>query len=581
MSTTQHANAPQTIDELFLSDVHGEYESFAHALRSAAGTIHRQIDELFSRDLDEDDRCSLATLVYYPEEVVARDYSETAAELLLNTTIPWLGRLFARFCELRGDEQARSLLPAEFREEIGALVGIPGFQVALAASAAVRALEEPDRMRAFAVALCKAIQRLAVGRLHMVGDIYDRGPCPDLVMDELLTWQNMDIQWGNHDMLWMGAALGQPGCVCNAVRICARYGNLSVLEDTYGIDLEPLKSFARTAYAEDPCAAFGLKGSPAISDEEKALSAKVQKAMAYIQFKVEAQLIAENPSFGLEKRNLLHRIDYTAGTVELDGVVHELTDKVFPTIDPADPYRLTPEEERVVEQLCAAFTGCERLQRHIALFLEAGSLYTICGDTLLFHACVPLEADGSLKQVEFFGNTYAGRSLFDAVDGYVRAAFQATDPAERKRGLDLLWYLWLGEGSPLFAKSKMATFELYLIADKAARKEVKNSFYSLLEDEQVMNGILEDFGMDPATSRMVCGHVPVKVKNGEDPVKCGGKVTIIDGGMSRAYQPTTGIAGFALAKGPEGVRLATLEPFAGTQEAIDGNLELGASWRVI
>ena len=282
-----------------------------------------------------------------------------------------------------------------------------------------------------------------------------------------------------------------------------------------------------------------------------------------------------------EKRNLLHRIDYAAGTVELDGVVHELTDKVFPTIDPADPYRLTPEEERVVEQLCAAFTGCERLQRHIALFLEAGSLYTICGDTLLFHACVPLEADGSLKQVEFFGNTYAGRSLFDAVDGYVRAAFQATDPAERKRGLDLLWYLWLGEGSPLFAKSKMATFELYLIADKAARKEVKNSFYSLLEDEQVMNGILEDFGMDPATSRMVCGHVPVKVKDGEDPVKCGGKVIIIDGGMSRAYQPTTGIAGFALAKGPEGVRLATLEPFAGKQEAIDGDLELGASWRVL
>ena len=580
MTDPQTAHAPRQIDELFLSDVHGEYESFAHVLRSAAGTIRYQIDDLFGATLSEEDRAELATLVYYPAEKIELACAAAAdPSAWLVDASELLAQLFVHFAAMRSRDLVATVAPAGFEEALTQLADADAQAAAHCARETMSA--HPDDAREYVQALCLAIQRLAVGRLHMVGDCYDRGPCPDLVMDEMLAWPNIDIQWGNHDMLWMGAALGQPGCVCNAVRICARYGNLSVLEETYGIDLSPLKDFARTAYADDPCVAFGLKGSPAISEEEIALSAKVQKAMAFIQFKVEAKLIAENPSFGLEKRNLLHHIDYEAGTVELDGTVHELTDKVFPTIDPADPYRMTAEEQQVVDQLAAAFVSCERLQRHIALFLEKGSLYKICGDTLMFHACVPLNADGTLKQVDFFGNTYQGQSLFDAVDGYVRAAFQATEPEERKRGLDLLWYLWLGEGSPLFAKSKMATFELYLIADKAARKEVKNPYYSLLEDEQVMNGIIEDFGMDPATSRMVSGHVPVKVKNGEDPVKCGGKVLIIDGGMSRAYQPTTGIAGFALTKGSDGVLLGTLEPFCGKQEAIEGNREIGVTWRAL
>ena len=411
-------------------------------------------------------------------------------------------------------------------------------------------------------------------QMHMVGDVYDRGPSPDLIMDDLAKQGSCDIQWGNHDVLWMGASLGQRGSVANVVRICARYGNLSILEETYGMDLTPLREFAARVYGDDPCAAFGLKGSPELSAEEEQITIKVQKAMAFIQFKVEAQLIAENPSFGLEARNLLHHIDYEAGTVELDGQVHELLDAVFPTIDPADPYRMTTDEEAVMEHLVGQFTGNERLQRHIAVFLEKGSLYTIAGNVLLYHACLPLNADGSFKQVELFGQTLSGRALFDAVDGYVRAAFEETDPAARKRGLDVLWYLWLGEGSPLFAKSKMATFELYLIADKAARKEVKNPYYSLLEDEAVIDGILTEFGIDPACGHIVSGHTPIKVKDGEDPVKCGGKVMIIDGGMSRAYQSTTGIAGFALIDDGEGLKLATLS-------VPEGGGELDYTWRTI
>lgn len=399
-------------------------------------------------------------------------------------------------------------------------------------------------------------------QLHMVGDIYDRGPEPDLAMDALVACEKLDVQWGNHDMLWMGASLGQRGCVANVVRICARYGNLSVLTDTYGIDLSPLVDFAMSTYADDPCVAYGCKGDPDLPSDKLEESRKVQKAMAYIQFKVESQIIAENPSFNLEHRNLLHHIDYEAGTIELDGIVYELKDKVFPTIDPADPYRLTDDEARVMDYLADAFTGCERLQRHIALFLERGSMYKICGDTLLFHACIPLNPDGSLMETTIFGRTLAGRALYDAVDGYVRDAFAATDPDDRKRGMDFLWYLWLGVGSPLFAKSKMATLEIYLIADKAAQKEEKNPFYKLLDDEEAMGNIFRDFGMDLATSRIVCGHTPVKVCKGEDPVKCNSHVMIIDGGMSRAYQPNSGIGGFVLARTDEGMQLGSIEPFA-------------------
>ena len=583
---TQAQSGPDVPAELFVSDIHGEYEAFAHVMRGGCGAVRQAVDAVFAGDganseLGEAQRRQLTTLICYPREksqlILANEpdgpawVQRVSSQLLLvlaHITAKRMPAELAEACE--GDSRLSSLAQA--------LTASPA-----AASDALRACVEGAPLEdavSFVVCLCEAISRRAVGSMHMVGDVYDRGPSPDLVMDELERWPKLDVQWGNHDMLWMGAALGQAGCVANAVRICARYGNLPILRDTYGIDISPLEDFARTAYANDPCVAFACKGTPdGASPEEIALAVKVQKAIAIIQFKAEAQLIAENPSFGLESRNLLDKIDYEAGTVVIDGVTHELLDRVFPTIDPADPYRMTEDERRVLEHLQQAFVGCERLQRHVSLFLEKGSLYKKDGDILLFHACVPLNADGSFKEVSLFGEPVKGRALFDAVEAAVRDAFCASDPVARKRGLDLLWYLWLGEGSPLFAKSKMATFELYLVADKAARKEVKNPFYTLLENEDVVKGMLEDFGMDPERSRIVCGHVPVKVKDGEDPVKCNGKVLIIDGGMSRAYQSTTGLAGFALRKDAEGLALAYLEPFCGTKQAIEDDLDLAMDWR--
>lgn len=415
--------------------------------------------------------------------------------------------------------------------------------------------------------------------LHLVGDVYDRGPAPDKVMDALESWPSADIQWGNHDILWMGAALGQPGSVANVVRICARYGNLDVLEKTYDINLAPLRRFACETYANDPCTAFGLKGSPALSEAETLETMRIQKAMAYIQFKVEAALIDENPTFELEDRKILHRIDYAGGTLELDGIVHELKDKLFPTIDPMDPYALTPEETAVITYLQDAFCNCEKLQQHMHILLDRGSLYKQADNILLFHACMPLNADGSCTETRIFGNPLAGRALFDAVDSAIRDAFHSSDVTAQKRGANILWYLWLGQASPLFAKSKMATLELYLIEDKKARTEEKNPFYKLLGEPKTAATIFGEFNMDPETSRIVVGHVPVKVKDGEDPVKCGGKLIDIDGGMSCAYQPSTGIGGFVLVKDEDGLRLGTL-PLSGTPEAeIEDGLDSLATWR--
>lgn len=406
--------------------------------------------------------------------------------------------------------------------------------------------------------------------IHFLGDIYDRGPSPDAVMDDFLTCPNLDIQWGNHDIVWMGASLGSRACLANVVRICARYGNLSILEDTYGIDLTSLRNFANTVYAKDPCVAFGLKGTQGLNEEQIAETERIQKAMAFIQFKVEAQTIAENPSFGLEDRNLLHHINASEGTIEIEGATYELTDTVFPTIDFDDPYTLTTEEASIIDQLEHAFTTCEKLQAHMRLFLDRGSLYKIVGNNLLFHACVPLNPDGSLKEVALFGKKLKGKALFDAVDAYVRAAYTATDESAKKQGLDMLWYLWLGSGSPLFAKSKMATFELYLCSDKDIRKEEKNSFYKLLEDKRAIAGIFEDFGMNFGESRIICGHTPIKVKDGEDPIKCAGHIAIIDGGMSRAYQKTTGIAGISIVQIDGESWLLEHKPCAAAQKAEEG-----------
>ena len=564
--------------ELFASDIHGEHNAFSHLVRNGSGAVRELVAAVFP-DATADARAELAAAVCYPAEK-AELVLEDAGEEALADLIEQLAAVARAAVERHLLVEVDAFVPEDFAIVIGELLAATP-----AKRPCARALIEGavDSGAGIVVAeiLGELTQHLTIDRLHLVGDVYDRGPAPHLIMDELLTHPSVDVQWGNHDILWMGAALGQPGSVANVVRICARYGNLSILEDAYGINLRPLASFAAEAYGDDPCVAFALKGNPGLSEAETRLTEKIQKAMAIIQFKVEAALIAENPSFGLDDRNLLHRINRERNTVIVDGVEYELTDTVFPTVDWDDPYRLTEGEEAVIEQLCAAFSGCERLQRHMDFLLTHGSLYKIVNGNLLLHACVPLAADGSLMEVTLFGKTYQGKSLYDMVDASVRAAYLATDEAERKRGLDMLWYLWLGPGSPLFAKSKMATFELYLIADKAARKEVKNPFYTLLDDDAVIDRIFEDFAMDPATSRIICGHVPVKVKDGEDPVKAAGRVLCIDGGFSAPYQKTTGLAGFTLVSNAEGLFLDANTPLSSRQAAIADNADIVAERRVI
>lgn len=570
--------------EFFASDIHGEYEAFSHTLRNGSGSIRLKIDDVFGDALSAEEKRSLATLIYYPREKTELVLTQVDdAEAWYAVTLPRLVAVCKRAAQKYTRSRVRKALPRDFAYIIEELMteNRHGVDKQAYYAAIIDAVIRTDRAAALVEALCLLIQRLAIERLHIVGDIYDRGPYPHVIMDALMEHHSLDIQWGNHDIVWMGASLGQRGCIAHVVRNCARYGNLSILEDAYGINILPLASFALDAYRDDPCVAFALKGNPDLPPQELEMNVKIQKAMAIIQFKVEGKLIDENPGFGLDDRKLLDKIDYERGTVMLDGVEYELTDTVFPTVDPADPYRLTPEEEDVMQRLEQAFTGCEKLQRHMRFFLDAGSLYKIHNGNLLFHACVPLNADGSLMETDVFGEAYKGRALYDVMERYVRAAFDDADPELAKRGRDLLWYLWLGEGSPLFAKSKMATFELYLIAEKEARKEVKNPFYTYLNDERVMAGIFEDFGMDPETSRIVCGHVPVKVKDGEDPVKCNGRVLTIDGGFSKAYQPTTGIAGYTLISNSYGFVLAAHEPLESMRAAVVNELDIHSSRKVV
>ena len=566
--------------ELYASDVHGEHAAFSHILRNGCGAV-RAAATYALPDLAQADQDALCALICYPRRKTSRSLAELASA---EESTRWLARsleqvaaVAAQVCAGKSWESVAPGLPEHLVPLAESLLHGSQDRRQVVAKAAAESGCAPDLLEALAL----LVQRQCVGRLHLVGDVYDRGPLPEAIMDELMKQHSVDVQWGNHDVVWMGAALGQRGCIAHVVRNCARYGNLGILENAYGINLRPLASFALSAYANDPCVAFGLKGSPDLPPAELELNVKIQKAMAILQFKVEAALIDEYPEFGLSDRKLLDKIDFQAGTVVVDGITYALTDTVFPTVDPADPYALTPEEEAVMESLEQAFLGCARLQQHMAFFLEHGSLYRIANNTLMLHACVPLNPDGSLMETNVFGKVCKGRALYDEMQRYVYSAFNDPDPAMRKRGRDLLWYLWLGPGSPLFAKSKMATFELYLIAQKEARKEVKNPFYSLLDDPQAMGVIFRDFGLDPQTARIVCGHVPVKVKDGQDPVRCDGRVLTIDGGFSSAYQKTTGIAGFTLISDASGLRLASHEPLESTQAAIQRNLDVRSQMRVI
>lgn len=563
-------NLPKATEH-FLTDIHGEYEAFAHVLKNGSGSIRRKINDVFGNTLSTRDKQSLATLIYYPREKMDRiRREEPCMEDWYKITLYRLIEVCKCTMSKYTRSKVRKALPQDFAYVIEELITEKA-EVNDKESyynEIISTIIRIGRAEDFIVAISELIQRLVVDHLHIVGDIYDRGPGPHIIMDKLMTYHSLDIQWGNHDVLWMGAAAGQRGCIANAIRICARYGNLDILEEGYGINLLPLATFALKVYKDDPCTCFKLKVPDRPDSEEMQMNLRIHKAISIIQFKVEGQTIARQKSFHLENRALLHRIDYEKGTIVLDGKEYSLLDTNFPTIDPKDPYALSEEEEEIMERLEKAFVNCEKLQRHMRFLLAKGGLYKVYNDNLLYHGCVPLDEDGNLKETEVYGKKYRGRELYDTLDAYVRKGFFALDRKEREDGKDIMWYIWLHPDSPLFGKNKMATFERYLLAEKETHVEKKNPYYSYIENEKVIDNIMREFGLDPSEGHIVNGHVPVKRKDGESPIKCGGKVMVIDGGFSRAYQKQTGIAGYTLIFNSYGLLLVAHEPFESTEAAI-------------
>lgn len=557
--------------EHFLTDVHGEYEAFSHVLRNGSGSVRRKIDDVFGNTMSIRDKRALATLIYYPKQKMDMiKKTETNMEDWYRVHLYLLIEVSKRAASKYTRSKVRKALPKDFAYVIEELITEKA-EVNDKESyynEIISTIIRIGRAEDFIVAISELIQRLVVDHLHIVGDIYDRGPGPHIIMDKLMTYHSLDIQWGNHDVLWMGAAAGQRGCIANAIRICARYGNLDILEEGYGINLLPLATFALKVYKDDPCTCFKLKVPDRPDSEEMQMNLRIHKAISIIQFKVEGQTIARQKSFHLENRALLHRIDYEKGTIVLDGKEYSLLDTNFPTIDPKDPYALSEEEEEIMERLEKAFVNCEKLQRHMRFLLAKGGLYKVYNDNLLYHGCVPLDEDGNLKETEVYGKKYRGRELYDTLDAYVRKGFFALDRKEREDGKDIMWYIWLHPDSPLFGKNKMATFERYLLAEKETHVEKKNPYYSYIENEKVIENIMREFGLDPSEGHIVNGHVPVKRKDGESPIKCGGKVMVIDGGFSRAYQKQTGIAGYTLIFNSYGLLLVAHEPFESTEAAI-------------
>lgn len=571
--------------EHFLTDIHGEYEAFAHVLKNGSGSVRRKIEEVFGNTMTGRDKQALATLIYYPKEKMNRiKKTEENMEDWYKITLYRLIEVCKNTASKYTRSKVRKAMPEDYAYVIEELItertDISNKENYY--NTIVSTIIEIGSAEDFIIALCKLIQRLAVDHLHILGDIYDRGPGPHLIMDKLMTYHSVDIQWGNHDILWMGAGAGQRACIANVIRNCARYGNLDILEDGYGINLLPLATFALKVYADDPCECFKLKGRSDYGKEELMMNIKMHKAIAILQFKLEGQTALRRPEFGLEHRNLLHHIDYEKGTIEIDGQTYELLDKYFPTINPEDPYALTEEEEDVMERLERAFLHCEKMQKHMRFLLTKGGLYKVHNNNLLYHGCVPLNEDGSLKVVNVYGEYYKGKGLYEVLESYVRKGYNALNKEERERGKDIMWYIWLSENSPLFGKDKMATFERQFLKEKELHKENKNPYYKLLEKEEIADMIMDEFGIeDIDCRRIVNGHVPVKSKDGESPIKCNGKVLVIDGGFSKAYQKATGIAGYTLIYNSHGLVLAAHEPFESAEAAIENESDIHSTSTII
>lgn len=567
--------------EHFMSDLHGEYEAFSHVLRNGSGAVRKKIDDVFGHTLSNHDKRDLATLIYYPREKIrlvkkTEDDMENWYKITLYRLIEVCKTTASKYTR----SKVRKALPHDYAYVIEELITEKAEVLDKEAyyNSIVNTIIEIRRAENFIIALAELIQRLVVDHLHILGDIFDRGPGPHFIMDRLMEYHSLDIQWGNHDVVWMGAAVGQGACIATVLRNSIRYDNLDILEDGYGINLLPLATFALETYQDDPCQNFEIKGSTNYNVLEKELSRKMHKAVSIIQFKLEGQLLMKRKEFHMEDRCLLHRIDPDKGTITMpDGIEYPLKDMNFPTVDWEHPYELTEGEHGVMERLETAFRNCEKLQNHMRFLLDRGGLYKIYNNNLLFHGCIPLKEDGSLKEIEVYGEKYKGRALYDALESYVRRAFFAVDPEEQEQGRDILWYIWASPNSPLFGKDKMTTFERYFIEDKETHKEKKGAYYRFLENEEVVDGMLKEFGLDPLKSHIINGHVPVHQSEGESPVKCGGKLIVIDGGLCTAYQKVTGIAGYTLIYNSYGLFLAAHEPFTSAEEAVSKGNDIVSS----
>ena len=558
--------------EHFLTDIHGEFDHFNHVLKNGSGSVKRKIDEEFGNTLSSRDKKSLATLIYYPKEkleIVLQE--EDNIEDWYKITLHRLVQITKRVASKYTRSKVRKALPKDFAYIIEELITekeeIQDKEAYY--NEIIHTIIRIDRAQEFIVALSYLVQRMVIDHLHIVGDIFDRGPGPHVILDTLSQYHSVDIQWGNHDIVWMGAASGHLACIANVIRMSARYGNLDTLEEGYGINLIPLATFALETYGDVNCDAFSIKYNTDYNTKDLSLDMKMHKAISIIQMKLEGNLIMRRPEFHMEDRLLLDKIDYENKAITIDGQRYTMKDVDFPTVDHENPYALTPEEEQVMERLRQAFTKCDKLQSHVRFLFARGGLYKVHNSNLLYHGCVPMDEEGNFKTFTIDGVEYRGKALYDELDHYARKGYYSkNNPAEMQKGQDIIWYIWAGPNSPVFGKDKMATFERYLIAEKETHTEHKNSYYRLLDKEEIINKILAEFGLNTEHSHIVNGHVPVELKKGDSPIKCGGKLLIIDGGFSKAYQGKTGIAGYTLVANSHGMRLVAHEPFESTEAAI-------------
>jgi fructose-1,6-bisphosphatase-3 len=572
--------------EHFISDIHGEYETFLHVLRNGSGSIKRRIDEIFELTLDDQEKRNLATIIYYPEQKIPAIVKE------LDNPDQWYRKILfqlIKLCRVYSSKytrnKVRKALPKDFSYIIEELLheqeSTQNRQQYY--SSIIDSIINTDRASAFITALARLIQRLTISRLHVIGDVYDRGPGAHIIMDKLMEHHAVDFQWGNHDIVWMGAAAGSQACIANVIRVSLRYANMETIENGYAISMLPLVSLAVEVYGDDPCELFRPKeADEEFTDNEQLLMARMQKAITMIQLKLEGQIIMRQPQFGMEDRLLLDKIDYGQGTIHLDGKTYPLLDTHLPTVDPENPYELSQKEQAVMEKISLSFKNSERLQSHVRFLFSKGSMYLTYNENLLYHGCIPMTKNGRLRHFTLDGNKHSPRAFMDRLEQLARQGYFVKDePAKKQYGLDTMWYLWSGSQSPLFGKDKMATFERYFIENPETHKEQMNPYYDHRTKEIVVNKILEEFGIDPENGHVINGHVPVKVTKGESPEKAGGKLLVIDGGFAKAYQDKTGIAGYTLIYNSYGLILAAHQPFESTQKAIEEEIDIHSQTRIL